>query len=140
MEGSEFDIVLLASDDMIPQKRGYDNIIRKDMVNTFEDGDGVLWYFDGYNRKTDTLSIMGKKYYDRFGYMYHPDYITFWADNEFQEVATRLKRIKFFDNVIIKHEHPDNNQQVTNDSTYQKNAISGDHAIYNRREAKNFDL
>ena len=39
-------ILLLASDDMIPAVRGYDEIIRENMINHFPDTDGVLWFND----------------------------------------------------------------------------------------------
>ncbi len=102
-----WDIVVLVSDDMIPKIKGFDNIIRRNMLKHYLDFDGVLWFSDGY-QKTDvnTLSIMGKPYYDRFGYIYHPDYFSQRCDVEFQEVAESLNRQTYFDQVIIRHEHP----------------------------------
>ena len=50
-----WDIVLLASDDMIPITKGYDDIIRKDMNEYFRDMDGVLWYSDGGQNNINTL-------------------------------------------------------------------------------------
>ena len=93
----DFDIVLLASDDMVPQVRGYDTIIKEAMEDYFPNTDGVLWFNDGYqSRAMNTLCILGKKYYDRFGYIYHPDYISLWCDNEFTVVANMLGRQKVF--------------------------------------------
>jgi len=101
------DIILLASDDMIPQERGYDEIVRNDMVKFFPDTDGCLWYSDGYRKDFCTLSIVGRKYYDQFNYLYHPSYKSFYCDNEFTEVAWNAGKIRFIDKVIIKHLHPD---------------------------------
>lgn len=104
----EYDIILLASDDMIPQIKGYDNIIREDMEDNFPDTDGVLWYNDGFQKdKLNTLCILGKKYYERFNYIYYPEYKSTWSDNEFMDVANLLGRQVYFDDIIIKHEHPD---------------------------------
>lgn len=101
-----FDILLLASDDMIPQIKGFDNIIREKMNQNYQDYDGVLWFNDGYQGSNlNTLCILGKKYYDRFGYIYHPSYKSLWCDNEFMEVSKILNKVKYFDDVIIKHEH-----------------------------------
>ena len=47
MEGKDFDILLLASDDMVPVINGYDNIIVGHMKKYFPDTDGVLHYNDG---------------------------------------------------------------------------------------------
>lgn len=104
----DWDIVLLASDDMIPQVKGYDRIIVEKMNENFPDTDGVLWFNDGnQKRNLNTLSILGKKYYDRFKYIYFPEYKSTWCDNEFMDVANILGKQKYFDDVIIRHEHPD---------------------------------
>lgn len=102
----DWDILLLASDDMIPVVKGYEEIIIEHMQDHFPDTDGCLWYDDGYVTHLNTLSIMGKKYYQRFGYIYYPEYKSLWCDNEYQEVFTLLNKYCHFEQVIIKHEHP----------------------------------
>ena len=67
----DWDIILLASDDMIPKVKGYDDIIRNKMTELYPDTDGVLWFNDGnQGDKLNTLCILGKKYYERFNYIY----------------------------------------------------------------------
>lgn len=114
----DYDIILLASDDMVPEEKGYDEIIRQKMAELYPDTDGVLWFFDGYRRDFNTLCILGKKYYERFGYIYHPSYKSFWCDNEFTDVANQLNKQTFIDKVIIRHIHPDWIQR--NQETAQK--------------------
>ena len=116
-----FDIVLLASDDMIPIMQGYDTIIRTKMKELYPDTDGVLWFNDGYQNRTNTLVIIGKKYFDRFGFLYNPVYNSFFCDNEFTDVATKLGKQTFIDEVIIKHEHPANTG-VESDELYKSNS------------------
>lgn len=102
-----WDILLLASDDMIPIVSGYDTIIKKMMEKHFPDTDGVLWFNDGHQgMNLNTLCILGKKYYDRFGYIYHPEYKSFYCDNEFTEVSRRLGKCVYCPDIIIKHDHP----------------------------------
>lgn len=102
----DFDILLLASDDMIPQVFGFDTVVRSKMSEIFPDFDGVLWFNDGYQGSNiNTLSILGKKYYDRFGYIYHPSYKSLMCDIEFMEVSKKLNKVCYIDNVIIRHEH-----------------------------------
>lgn len=102
----DFDICLLASDDMIPEAKGYDSIIKADMQKFFPDTDGVLWYNDGYQGDNlNTLCILGKKYYERFGYIYHPSYITLYCDNEFTKVSQKLKKCQYINKTIIRHKH-----------------------------------
>ena len=139
----DFDIVLLASDDMIPKERGYDNIIRKHFETYFPDFDGVVHYDDGYQHdKLNTLSILGKSYFDKFGYIYHPSYISLWADNEFDEISRTLGKHRYIEQVIIKHEHPGTNMNVINDDLYIKNNAFelADRTNYNQRKAMNFNL
>jgi hypothetical protein len=131
-----FDILLLASDDMVPQVKGYDTIIRKKMQEHFPDTDGVLWFNDGYmGHKLNTLCILGRKYYQRFGYIYNPAYRTAFCDNEFMDTANRLKRQVYDSRAIIKHMHP-NNGVGHKDSTYIKNDSSteADRMVYQQRK------
>lgn len=139
----EFDVVLLASDDMIPVQEGYDDVICSDMEKYFPDTDGVLWYNDGLVGKAlNTLSIMGKKYFDRFGYMYHPEYESVFSDNEFMEVSRMLGKCEYIDRVLIRHEWV--GMTEPNDPVHQKNHTQQfydvDGQVLLRRRSKKFDL
>lgn len=70
---AEWDIVVLASDDMLCQVQGWDDIIRQDMATHFPDTDGCLWYPDGHQENLCTLAVMGRKAFDRDGYIYRPE-------------------------------------------------------------------
>ena len=135
-----YDIIVLASDDMIPRVMGWDKQIVDDMSTYFPDGDGVLWYNDGSKTgdRLNTLSILGTKYYRRFGYIYNPEYKALWCDNEFMEVADILGKQKYLEQVIIRHEHPlhgfgkpdnmnerDNKLWNTDEQTYLRRKGSG---------------
>ena len=155
-----WDILVLISDDMIPEIKGFDNIIREKMQHHYPDTDGVLWFFDGWRRDLNTLCILGRKYYERFSYIYHPDYKSFWCDAEFTEVAEGLKKQTYIDNVIIRHLHPDivledksTRQKFAeflpeyaqagscgHDILWQKNSLQGDpdYKIYIERKKNSF--
>ncbi len=93
----DFDIVLLASDDMVPEIKGFDQIIIEKMKVHYPDTDGVLWFNDGYQGdKLNTLCILGKKYFDRFNYIYHPEYLSVWCDNEFMDIENIFKKQTYF--------------------------------------------
>lgn len=100
-----WDVVLLLSDDMECIKYGFDEIIRNDIVRVKPDLDCVLHYPDGWT-ELNTLPILGKKYYDRFGYIYYPEYESFFSDNEFMEVATVNQRHYQSKMVLFVHNHP----------------------------------
>lgn len=117
-----FDIILLASDDMIPIKKGYDSIIVKIMEKYFPDADGVVWLNDGLQGiRLNTLCILGKKYYDRFGYIYYPEYKSLYCDNEFTAVSRKIGKLVYLDEVLISHDHPFHIKDF--DDLYKKNDI-----------------
>jgi hypothetical protein len=137
----DWDILLLASDDMIPIKNGYDDIIRKYMIDKYPDTDGVLWFNDGNRKDLNTLSILGSKYYQRFNYIYNPNYKSLWADNEFMTVADILNKQTFYDEVIIHHQHPDWGYG-NKDNVHSLNTINDvyDKNIFLLRQKNNFYL
>jgi hypothetical protein len=139
---NDWDIVLLASDDMTPKVKGYDNIIRNKMKEFYSDTDGILWFNDGHmGNKLNTLCILGKKYYDRFGYIYHPEYKSVWSDNEFMLVGNLLGKQTYFEQVIIEHEHPDWGYG-SRDEIHQINSKNEnqDKLLFTKRKDNNFYL
>ena len=140
---STFDILLLASDDMVPIVKGYDDIIRDSMTQFYPDTVGVLFFNDGYvGYRTNTLVICGSKYYNRFGYIYCPEYKSLFCDNEFTNEANRLGKQTYLDTVIIKHEHPGNNSNTTSDELYIMNDkyYQEDEKTYMRRFIPLYDI
>jgi hypothetical protein len=126
------------------------------MTEVYPDTDGVLWFYDGWRKDLNTLCILGRKYYDRFNYVYHPEYKSFWSDAEFTEVASKLNKQVFIDNIIIRHLHPDivssdintrikfaeflpeyaNHGSFGHDALWKKNSLEGDpdHKVYLKRK------
>lgn len=118
-----WDIILLLSDDMEVASKGWDDRVRKDMARCFPDTDGCLWYYDGFQTKRCTLSCMGRKYYDRFGYLYHPSYRSLFCDDEFTEVAKREGKIVFIQVPIALHQNPYWGGKVPMDALYRRNGV-----------------
>lgn len=138
----DWDIVVLVSDDMRPKMKGYDMMIRKGFKKHFPDFDGVLWHNDGHQGdRLNTLCILGKKYYDRFGYIYHPDYTSLYCDNEFTEVSKILDKVHYSPSCIIEHQHWAWGYGKM-DELYQENEkhIHKDKEVFERRKKENFDL
>ena len=142
LSNKSFDIILLASDDMIPVKYGYDAFIKNSMESLYPDLDGVLWFSDGFQGKNlNTLSILGKKYYNRFGYIYNPEYKSLYCDQEFTQVSLMLNKTTYIDTCIIKHEQ----YSIINeepDELYVKNDSlqNIDLEVFKKRAARNFNL
>lgn len=105
LQGKDFDILLLASDDMVPEVQGYDAIIKALMYQQFKNLDGVLWFNDGFqNTNLNTLVVVGKNYYNRFNYIYNPSYKSLYCDLEFTEVSKILDKFVYVDKCIIRHQ------------------------------------
>lgn len=106
VDGHDFDIVICASDDMVPKVYSWDTEIVNAMKTYFPNLDGCVHFNDG---NTDgeliTFSIIGRKLYDYFGYIYHPDYKGLYCDNEFTEEVARLNKVAYVNKIIISHEH-----------------------------------
>ena len=137
-----WDVVVAAADDTVPAVLGYDKKILDEMRKRYPDTDGVLFFNDGFwGDRLNTQCILGRKYYDRFGYVYHPDYSYVYCDNDFMDLAFLLGKQTYFDQVIIKHEHPDlyGGQK---DSIHEKNLTYDqvDKKIFESRKSRLFDI
>jgi len=65
---------------------------------------------DGYlgNNWLITLPILDRKYYNRFGYIYYPEYKHLWCDTEMTVVGKMLGKIidlQVFTTAVFKHNH-----------------------------------
>ena len=137
-----FDILLLASDDMEPLVNGYDKIIVKAMQKNFPNFDGVLNFNDGQlGTILNTMPVIGKTFYKRFGYAYCPEYISLFCDQELTEVSQRLGKEAFIDRVIIEHKHPCYGKGKW-DSLYERNQQFKirDENLFHQRKARKFGI
>jgi len=106
IDEQSFDIVICASDDMVPKVYNWDQRIVEAMQDHFPSLDGCVHFNDGNtNGDLITFSILGRKLYEYFGYIYHPDYKSLYCDDEFTQVVKAMGKEKYIDNVIITHEH-----------------------------------
>jgi hypothetical protein len=138
----KWDIVVLLSDDMICQYKGWDAKLIEEMETHYPDTDGVLFHNDGFlGRKLNTMCILGHTYYNRFGYIYQPEYKSFWSDNEFMIVADELGKQTYFEDVLFKHEHPANTGGE-NDSLYMENNANFviDKQLFDERKQQGFPI
>jgi len=108
-ETFDFDIVINFSDDMEFIQHSFDDIVRDKFFCHYADTDGNIYFNDGYtNDRLSTMSIIGRKYYDKFNYIYHPSYHSLWCDNEYTELAKKNQKIIYFNERIFNHNHPAN--------------------------------
>lgn len=140
----EFDVVVCASDDMVPKVYSWDQEIAIAMKKYFPNLDGCVHFNDGNtNGKLITFSILGRELYKHFGYIYHPDYKSLYCDNEFTEEVMRLNKVAYIDKIIISHEHwsvqgTENHNQV-DIAVHKTLHYSGrDNVVYEQRKSMGF--
>lgn len=160
--GGEWDLLIVGSDDMRPEMRGYDKFLADHMQKTFPDLDGCLWlptedstpHKRGGHRMIPgspayqqhwicMLPIMGRTYYERFKYVYHPDYVAFWCDNEQTRVAQKLGKMRFINEPdCVRHYHPAWHNEGVEDSLYGRSNpfFLSDQQTFNRRQRRGFPI
>lgn len=137
----DWDALLVTSDDMIPLKPNYDDTILVNLRRFFGPKmDGVLHFNDGrQGSRLNTLPIMGREYYNRFKYVYHPSYISLYADNEFTDVSRKLGKTIYFDTVLVQHGWMD---FIGKDELFERNEdpklYQTDRHTYETRKAAGF--
>lgn len=141
----EWDIVVLVSDDMIPQIQGYDDVIRNHMMARFPDTNGILWCNDGaQGNNLNTLTIFGRKMYEHFGYLYHSDYKSLFCDTELTDLCKGDLKDKclYVPYCIIRHEHPGTGFAQNMDALYDRNQKYWDEDMYTyiRRKTYKYDV
>lgn len=103
--------------------------------------DFVLKVFDGIQDWLCTMPVIDRVYYNRFGYIYHPDYKHLFCDTEFTHVADILKKMLWRNDILIKHMHYSitkerrDELQIRNDNTWNEGK-----SLYISRLKRNFGL
>lgn len=135
-----WDVLLVLSDDMHCARSDWDEAIEADI----DSPDQLLWYYDGKQEHICTLPLMTRVYYDRFGYVYHPDYLSVFCDNEQTDVAQQLGLLKYISTPLAVHVHPANFTGVLKDALYERNETGKiwkrDQSTWKNRKARNYFL
>ena len=141
-KAGEWDILVNFSDDMQFIKNGFDETIRNDFKINFPDLSGNLHYNDGFQKdRISTMSIFGKGWYDRFKYIYHPDYKSLFCDEEYTYVARKLNKMVYIQDIIFNHNHPANVGGMVDEQLRKTESFwDEDRNTFERRSKNNFDL
>jgi hypothetical protein len=114
---TEWDILLLASDDMWPVKSGW----AVDVVHAMEEHwphlDGAIFMDDGYSHsRCCTLPIFGKRLWEQFDRkIYAEQYKSLCCDVEQTELLRAMGRLAYVDKLLIEHRHPETRKAVKDD-------------------------
>lgn len=107
LENIDGDVLLVASDDMIPIQKNYDEIIFQCFKQEFPCFDGAIKFWDGFRNKEDylmTLTVIGFSLYKKLGHIYNPIYKSVYADDELTRICMKLGKLKRCDMCIIQHQ------------------------------------
>jgi hypothetical protein len=87
-----WDVIIQLSDDT-ECSPGWDEWIDRDLANL----DGALWYFDGRQRRINTLSIIGRRcFYEVLnGVIYDPRFESVYCDNYQTDLLQKRGRLKY---------------------------------------------
>lgn len=94
------DLIIVISDDFDCPIR-WDELLKKEVSGK---SDFVLKTQDGIQKTLVTLPIVDRVWYERYGYIYHPDYRHMYADQELTSVAIMTGRFLQSD-LIFPHLH-----------------------------------
>ncbi|MBP6512317.1 MAG: glycosyltransferase [Bacteroidia bacterium] len=133
------DIFVVVSDDFEAFK-GWDTaIIERLDINRAE----LLHTFDTIQNNVCTLPILTKKYFELFGHIYHPHYISMFADDDMTECAKLVNGyVEAFD-LVFAHNHwvnGKNPKDKTYDRENSKTAWEVGKRMFQQRKARRFDL
>lgn len=141
MDGETFDVLLLISDDMVLQQTNYDDIIYEAFQETFPDYSGGIKFSDGLRRDVlMTLPIIGRKIYEKWGYIYNPEYTSIYCDTEQTEVLYRMKKFAVSDMCLAKHEWTSEPFDELHARNENRQMYEKDGAVFEARKTRNFDL
>lgn len=131
------EILIVVSDDT-DCIRNWDDIILKATAGC---KDFILKTYDGVQKWLCTMPIMDRTYYNRFGYIYYPEYFHQFCDCELTHVADITKKMIWRNDIEIKHLHYSVLKQQR-DSLYQRNDNSWNEGknLYMRRLKESFGL
>ncbi len=133
-----WDVLVCASDDLSPMTPGFDQAIRTDFANEAADLDAMMWYPDS-NRRICCHPVLGRRYYERDGYVFHPSYRGFYCDDEATMVAQN--RDKLFQSTSVKwmHQHPNYGTRKGDETDKRaKEFMRQDYANFARRMGQGF--
>lgn len=128
----QFDILLAANETLEPVEHGYDKKIVAAMNKNFADYDGVINFHAEPNLPINTTPVIGKAFYQRLGYVYHPDYQADYFDQELTQVSRILGKEADIQEGLLKSK--------TGATVAAKPDAIADKALFLKRRAATFDL
>jgi hypothetical protein len=101
-------VIICVSDDFKPCQN-WDQLLFELNGNNgaWMDEDWIVHTKDGYVEDIAVASILTRARYNRFGYVFYPQYQSLFSDTEFTAVAYKEGRVIKAKHIFIEHMHPD---------------------------------
>lgn len=139
------DIIIFVPDDMGCPERWDASLLDRLASSKFKIGDEFCFFVrDGIHAdpyELQTHPYVSKALYKRLGYLYHPAYISVYADNDFTAVTKGLGCIVDATDLLFEHRHPMAGKAPW-DATYshENSSQAGDHGVrtFHQRRAYGF--
>jgi len=130
------DLLIVISDDFYPFAH-WDTLLLAEVAGK---ADFLMKTQDGIQPELITLPIMDRAYYNRFGYIYHPDYLHMFCDNELTAVGHMLGRV-ITSTLLFEHKHYSVGK-AERDALYTRNENTWDQGLhlFSERRKINFGL
>ncbi len=134
-------VIICVSDDFSPPQDWDEHLLA--LRPDFLDGEFVVHTEDGYVHDIVVLSILTRKRYEKFGYVFYPQYESMFADTEFGTVAYRDGVMLNAKHLLFEHMHPDCGKRERDDKDKlhaSKARWQRGEMLYNFRMARGFPL
>lgn len=139
------DIIIFVPDDMGCPERWDSSLLERLARSKFRLGDEFCFYVrDGIHAdpyELQTHPYVSKALYKRLGYLYHPAYMSVYADNDFTAVTKGLGCIVDATDLLFEHRHPMVGKAPWDDTyTHENSYAAGDHGVatFQRRRLYGF--
>lgn len=136
-EKSNGDLIIVVSDDFNEVPYHWDELLLRELEGK---SDFLVKTQDGIQKTLITLPIMDRAYYNRFGYVYHPNYVHLWADTEMTAVGHYLGKVISLPLNFIHNHHSVG--KFKKDAISKKNDATWNQGkkVFNERKNINFGI
>lgn len=137
------DVMICAADDVVPCQ-GYDSMIMQGFRENYPKFDGVIRANDlihSTEEPSNTHPVVGREYYNKFGYVFYPGYFALWSDTEFAHTSQMINRQFNMPTLVLEHLHHSigkTPRDITHEKPLSQNA-SGER-LFNRRKEEGFSV
>ena len=135
------DPMILVSDDMFPPMR-WDALLTA-AFSWLAQGPAVLQVSDGIRSDILTIPIMNRAAYELLGYMYHPMYMSMYADNDLRATCEKHGILHMATDIEFDHRHYSvgkSQQDMTYKHENSRTAMDHGQRIFERRKKLGFPI